>query len=158
MTIQEAINRLDRLEKELHAWNTALEIIGSDEYTIAPARSAEDHAEAAAVAAGMVHRLMTEPATQEVLERVLQEGPGADPVAYRRAELLMKERREMTCIPAEEYAAHTRLLSQSNAAWHAAKVNNDFEAYRPWQEKVLANTIRFSQLRHPGLAPMDAAL
>lgn len=74
----------------------------------------------------MLHRLMTSPQTEDILARVLQEGTSGDSVAYRRAALLMKERREMTCIPAEEYMAHTRLISQSNAAWHAAKVNNDF--------------------------------
>ena len=57
-----------------------------------------------------------------------------------RAEVrnLQRQYDEIARIPADEYAAFTKLCSQSVPAWTKAKRTNDFSLFAPYLEKLIA--------------------
>lgn len=145
MKLNEAIEQLNAFEKKLHAWHTAMDIVGTDGDTVAPKEGAADHADALEAISGMVHSLMTAPSTAEILETILQYRDEADPIVVRRAEVLKEDRDDMTRIPADEYAAYRRLISESSAVWHEAKLKSDYTAFKPYLTRVIETNRRFAE-------------
>ena len=144
MTQEKAAEALERFEKRLHAWNTALDAINYDGETAAPARSVEDRGNVVEVISGEIHRMMTAPETAEMLEAL---SGSEDRVIRRRAEVLKEDAGDLLTIPGEEYAAWMRLTSEAWTAWHDAKEKDDFSLFRPWLEQIVETRRRFAGYR-----------
>lgn len=139
-----AIERLNALEQKLHAWRAAADCVQSDGDTVAPRQGAADHAAAAEAISGVLHGLMTSQETADTIDAVLALGDAADNVSRRRAEVLKEERDEMTRIPADEYAAYSRLISESGAVWREAKIRSDYASFCPYLDRIVETNRRFA--------------
>ena len=117
MTVQEAAGALSTLEKTLHAYQHAMSVLNYDGETVAPRRSAAGRGQTMAVLAEVVHGWITAPRTGEIIDTLLAGRDGLDEALVRRAELLKEDRDELTKVPADEYAAYQRLLSEAGAVW-----------------------------------------
>lgn len=134
--LKPSIQRLRALEKQLYAYRYAQNVIDFDSETIAPGGSADGRAEACEVLARAAFDLLVNPETEALLKAA-----GADAeTEQQQAEVrqLTRQYEEIARIPAAEYAAFTKLVQQSVPAWVAAKKNNDFTAFAPYLEKLVA--------------------
>mgnify|MGYP002539964468 CR=1 FL=1 len=66
-----------------------------------------------------------------------------------------KDLAELRCIPQEEYAAASKLMAESTAAWHEAKPRSDFSIFAPYLEKVIETKKRFAHYVKPDIDPYE---
>ena len=158
MTYEQAVEKLNEIEKALFALGHAEAILFVDGDTAAPKNSWKGRGIALGYLSELVYRRMNDPETGEVLEAVLEAGDKADEVTRRRAEVLKEGWDDMHILPMEEFVAYQQLTNESSAVWHDAKEKNDWKLFEPYLEKILAARRRFASLKAPEKAAYDVLL
>ena len=134
--MKDSIIRLRALEKQLYAYLYALTVIDFDAETIAPEGSADGRAEATEVLSRANFDLLVNEKTAALLKEAAADAETEQEKAEVRN--LQRQYDEIAKIPADEYAAFTKLCSQSVPAWVKAKRTNDFSTFAPYLEKIVA--------------------
>ena len=151
-----SIIRLRALEKQLYAYLYAMTVIDFDAETVAPEDSADGRAEATEVLSRASFDLLVNDGTAALLKEAAADAE----TEQERAEVrnLQRQYDEIARIPADEYAAFTKLCSQSVPAWTKAKRTNDFSLFAPYLEKLIA--ARRAQARYfaPDRDPYEVLL
>lgn len=151
-----SIIRLRALEKQLYAYLYAMTVIDFDAETVAPEGSADGRAEATEVLSRASFDLLVNDGTAALLKEAAADAE----TEQERAEVrnLQRQYDEIARIPADEYAAFTKLCSQSVPAWTKAKRTNDFSLFAPYLEKIIA--ARRAQARYfaPDRDPYEVLL
>ena len=132
--MKDSIIRLRALEKQLYAYLYALTVIDFDAETIAPEGSADGRAEATEVLSRANFDLLVNEKTAALLKEAAADAETEQEKAEVRN--LQRQYDEIAKIPADEYAAFTKLCSQSVPAWVKAKRTNDFSIFAPYLEKI----------------------
>ena len=158
MDINTAKQTLDELERRQYAYRHAMSIIMNDASTVAPPESYEPRGVAVGVLAGEEFKLGTSKEMQEAVAYLYDHKEEAGEEYWRRAELLRENLRKLNVIPVEEYVDYQQLMSDANFAWRKAKKENDFPAFVPFIEKIVATQKHFAELTDPGKDPYDVAL
>ena len=138
MTVTEALSALTALESTLQAYGHALGCLNYDGETVAPRNSAPARGETMAFLSGIIHEKVTAESTGEIIDTLLADRERLSRVDHRRAELLKKQRDELTLIPADEYMAYQQLMAEAMQVWHDAKLASDYAAYAPYLDKIIA--------------------
>ena len=133
--MKESITRLRALEKQLYAYRYALNAIDFDAETVAPEGSADGRAEACEVLSRASFDLLVNEDTAALLRQAAADAEDEQQAAEVRE--LQRQYDEIAKIPAEEYAAFTKLVQQSIPAWTKAKRTNDFSLFAPYLEKIV---------------------
>ncbi|MBR2717347.1 MAG: carboxypeptidase M32 [Oscillospiraceae bacterium] len=144
MTLEEARQKLDELQKKMSAYEHATSLIYYDGVTAAPKGTAENRAQTLAVLSGETYRLGTGAETVELLEFLDENKAALTGREQRMVYLLLKDIRNMQKIPMDEYVAYQRLLSEADDIWHRAKEQSDFALFRPVLEQIFETTVRFA--------------
>ena len=131
-----SIIRLRALEKQLFAYRYALNTVDFDAETVAPEGSADGRAEACEVLSRASFELLVNADTAALLQQAAAEAETEQEQAEVRQ--LQRQYDEIAKIPAEEYAAFTKLCNQSIPVWVKAKRTNDFSLFAPYLEKIVA--------------------
>ncbi len=158
MKYEQAVEKLNEIEKALFALGHAEAILFVDGDTAAPKNSWKGRGIALGYLSELVYRRMNDPETGEVLEAVLEAGDKADEVTRRRAEVLKEGWDDMHILPMEEFVAYQQLTNESSAVWHDAKEKSDWKLFEPYLEKILAARRRFASLKAPEKAAYDVLL
>ena len=134
--MKESIIRLRALEKQRFAYRYALNVVDFDAETVAPEGSADGRAEACEVLSRADFDLLVNDNTAALLRQAAQDAE----TEQERAEVreLQRAYDQISKIPADEYAAFTKLTQQSIPAWVKAKRTNDFSVFAPYLEKIVA--------------------
>lgn len=133
--MKESIQAMRALEKQLYAYGYAMAVINYDGETVAPSGGAAGRAVAAEVLSKASFELLINDETAALLRRAADDAETEQETAEVRE--LQRRYDEICNIPAEEYAAFTRLTQESLPVWVAAKRNNDFASFAPYLEKIL---------------------
>ena len=145
-------NALRALEKQLYAYNYAQALMSCDEATAAPPCSEAGRAEAAEVLSRAAFALLVNDDTAALLRQAAAE-TDLDPQLAAEVRELQRRYDEIARIPADEYAAFTRLVQQAIPAWGRAKRANDFAAFAPYLESIVdarrKQAAYFAPERHP---------
>ena len=131
-----SILRLRALEKQLYAYRYALNVVDFDAETVAPEGGADGRAEATEVLSRASFDLLVNADTAALLKEAAADAETEQEKAEVRN--LQRQYDEIAKIPADEYAAFTKLCSQSVPAWVKAKRTNDFSLFAPYLEKIVA--------------------
>ena len=115
----QTLTELRRLEKQLYAYGYAQALMSCDEATAAPPCSEAGRAEAAEVLSRASCDRLVNDDTAALLRRAAAEA-GDDARMAAEARELQRRYDEIARIPAEEYAALTRLVQQAVPAWGRA--------------------------------------
>ena len=113
MTLNEAAAVLDTTEKALYALAHAQDILYVDGETVAPKQSWRARGEALGYLSELQYQKLTSPETAEAVRTILDRGDQADPVVFRRAEVLKENLDEMNVLPLEEFLAYHRMIDIS---------------------------------------------
>ena len=108
MTLHEAIEKLNELEKASYALHHAQSILYVDGDTVAPKNSWKGRGKALAFLGELMYKQLVNPETGEVLETVLQHKSEVDEVTFRRAEVMTSI---LPCV-------HIAILRYNNAYRH----------------------------------------
>ena len=158
MTLNEAIEKLNELEKSTYALNHALSILSVDGDTVAPKNSWKGRGKAMAYLTELAYKQLVNPETGEMLDTILQHREETDKVTFRKAELLKENYDEYNILPMEEFVAYQELTNESGAVWHDAKEKSDWEMFAPYLEKLVAFRRRFASLKDPSKPAYDVLL
>ena len=158
MTLNEAIEKLNELEKASYALGHAQSILYTDGDTVAPKNSWKGRGMALAYLGELTYKQMVNPETGEVLETILQHKDEVPEKTFRQAEEMKDSYDDLHVLPMEEFIAWQELTNESSAVWHDAKVNNDWASFEPYLEKILISRRRFASLKAPEKPAYDVLL
>ena len=158
MTLIEAVEKLNEIEKASYALNHALSILSVDGETVAPKNSWKGRGKALAYLSELVYRQMVNPEMGEVLETILQHKDETDEFIFRRAEVMKENYDDLHVLPMDEYVAWQELTNEAGTVWHDAKVQSDWNMFAPYLEKLIAGRRRYASLKAPDKAPYDVLL
>ncbi len=155
MTITQAREDLKSLQQKLTAYRHATAVIYYDGTTVAPSGAAANRAQTLSILSEEIYRLSTGEETIALLEFLEANGDALSARERRIVTLMLRDNREMKCIPMDEYVAHQRLLSEADSTWHHAKATNDFALFEPILTQIFDNMSRFAGYCAPVKAPYD---
>ena len=158
MTLNEAIEKLNELEKAGYALGHAQSILYTDGDTVAPKNSWKGRGMALAYLSELTYKQLVNPETGEVLETILQHRDETDEITFRRAEVLKEQYDDLHVLPMEEYVAYQELTNESSAVWHDAKEKSDWKLFEPFLEKIVTARRRYASLKAPEKPAYDVLL
>ena len=156
--INDAVARLDEIEATAAAYSHAMGVLSLDAATAAPLGSAEGRGRTMAVLSNVIYDLAASAETRQLLEYLTAHADELDPEHRRQAEIRKKGCEQLTRIPQEEYIAYNVLVDKAEAVWRVAKQNNDFAAFAPTLEQIVAYNQKFAGYYAPEKLPYDALL
>lgn len=158
ININDAVARLDELEATASAYSHAMGVLSLDASTAAPLGSAEGRGKTMAVLSNVIYELSASADTRQLLEYLTAHAQQLDAAHRRQVEIRKKDCEQLTRIPQEEYVAYNVLLNKAEGIWRVAKQNNDFAAFAPVLEEIVAYNRRFAGYYDPEKLPYDALL
>lgn len=158
MELNKALEELSLLQKKMYAYNVASSAIYLDAVTVAPKDTAEGRGVALGILAGESQKLFTAPEVGELLVFLREHVAELDSAVARQVEVLDRNYKQMSLIPAEEYMEYAMLTNEADAVWHKAKEQSNFELFRPVLEKLIAFNTKFAGYYDSSKKPYDALL
>ena len=158
MTLNEAVEKLNELEKATYALGHAQCVLYTDGDTVAPKNSWKGRGKALAYLGELTYKQMVNPETGEVLDTILQHKDEVDEITFRRAEVAKEGYDDLHILPMEEYVAWQELTNEASAVWHDAKERSDWNMFAPYVEKMIAARRRFAALKAPEKPAYDVLL
>ena len=158
MTLNEAIEKLNELEKASYALAHAQSILYVDGDTAAPKNSWKGRGMALAYLSELEYKQLVNPETGEVLDTILQHKDETDEITFRRAEVMKENYDDLHVLPMEEFVAYQELTNESGAVWHDAKEKSDWSMFAPYVEKIIAARRRYASLKAPEKPAYDVIL
>lgn len=158
MTLEQAIEKMNEMEKAIYALNHAQAVLYTDGDTVAPKNSWKGRGRALAYLGELTYRQLVNPETGEILETILQHKDETDEVTYRRAEVLKEGYDDMHVLPMEEFVAWQELTNEAGTVWHDAKEQSDWSLFEPYLEKLVTARRRFTSLKAPEKPAYDVLL
>ena len=149
---------LAELERHLFAHRYAQ--IGMSCYggTIDPAAATADRGEALAILQEEDQALLCSPETGALLDRLAASEALLDPIQAAQVRILRRDRASQVDVPPEVQAAFTRLTTEADDAWRRAKAANDWSAFEPYLDRIVAQMREIAGYRSPGTDPYDVWL
>lgn len=157
-TTKQALEALSRLQETLAAYNHVLGVTGLDASTSAPKGSYEGRGKAMGILSRVTYDLMANPENEEMLSVLEADLDSLTTQQKREVELLRKNYDQLHRIPAEEYVEFNVLLNDAETFWEKAKLENNFDLFAPYLEKIVAFNIKFAGYYDSSKAPYDALL
>lgn len=157
-SLAEARKRLSDLERSLNAYSYAMSQISFAGETQDPKNAAEDRGEALTCLDTLHHQTLCADSTKELLDSL--EGYKDELTDMEKAELFVLKRMytQSSCIPAEEAGAFALLTCQATEVWHQAKKDNDWDAFAPYLDKIVATMVKFAGYKDSSRHPYDVWL
>ena len=140
MTPDAAYAELIRRTKETAVLSSCGAVLGWDERTYMPRNGSAFRGDQMALIARLTHEMTTEPKVGECLATVERSSMMADPgspEAINTREIRRTFERAIK-LPKELVEELARVTTQAQQVWQEARGRNDFPAFRPWLEKIIA--------------------
>ena len=156
--LSQAIARLNEYEATSYAYGHAMGVLGVDASTVAPSASAPGRGKTMEILSGVMYRLVADPENMDLVRYLEAHADQLTPAQKRQTELLRKSAEQLSRIPQEEYVDYSVLLSEAEVIWRDAKIANDFPAFAPVLEKIVAYNRKFAGYYNANLPTYDALL
>ncbi|MGR3453022.1 carboxypeptidase M32 [Pseudooceanicola sp.] len=134
--INDTLSPLLAFQKETEALAQVAGRLGWDQETMMPRGAAEQRGEEMAAMEGVLHARRTDPRVGEWLSGL--EGSDLDPVAAAKLRHIRRSFDRANKVPARLAAEIARVTSVSQGKWAAARAQDDFAAFAPVLEQVVA--------------------
>ncbi len=157
-SVDQALEKLRKLEKTHAAYVHALGVMEVDEATAAPSDSWEGRSITMGVLSEVMYDLIANPDNGALFAYLKEHRQELDEMALRELEVMDKNYQRMNRIPAEEYVAYNVLLNESQMNWKKAKAADDFSIFKPYLEQVVSYNRKFAGYYDPNVPAYDALL
>lgn len=158
MELNEALKKLDLLQRKQIAYGHAMSMINYDGDTVAPRGSAANRAETLGILSEETYKLSTCEETIALLDELNDRKEELDPKHRRIVEVMHKDIENTRKIPMDEYIAYQKLSVEAADVWHKAKEENDYPLFMPYLEKLIDFSRRFAHYTRPEMPVYDALL
>ncbi|MEY8336849.1 carboxypeptidase M32 [Lachnospiraceae bacterium 62-35] len=164
---KEAQQELKEVLARASALQAALAMVEWDNETLSPKAAGEQTSRLAGVLSGLYYGVMTGEELGELLrenQKAKQgemdqkntgkeeagQGEKEESLMDRMAEEAEKERKNLSCVPREEYEEFTCLTSSAGKVWAEAKEKQDFALFAPSLEKIISFRKKMASYRKEG--------
>ncbi len=158
MDIRKKFNEFRALQRKLHAYSHVLNLLYLDAVTAAPSGATAGRGETMEFFNRDVYELSAGERTKELIAALKENKSALTECEQRELAVFSEELDYLSCIPMDEYVAYQNMLNEAEAAWHKAKIENDFPAFAPYLEEIFSTTKRFSLYYKPNVNPYDVRL
>lgn len=156
--VSSALATLHTIEEKQAALYHAMGVISLDAETVAPKNTAEGRGYTIGILSGYIYELIANPENKEILTYLEEHKDELSLEDRRRVEIIRKSCDQLSRIPQNEYVEYSMLLNDAQAVWEKAKNENDFPAFAPYLEKIVAFNRKFAGYYNPNLPAYDALL
>src|SRR5579883_1799974 len=160
MNHEQAYTELLRRVREAALLESCAGVLGWDERTYMPHRGSAHRAEQMALLARLTHEMLTNPILGELLASVegsaLVRDKDSDAAANIRE--IRRHYDRAVKLPKELVEELARVTTRAQQVWQEARQANDFSAFQPWLEKVVALMRQKAQAIGYRGVPYDALL
>ncbi len=156
--VKEAMEALHVLEEKQSALSHAMNMIVYDGATAAPKNSAQGRGKTLGILSAYMYELIAAPENIELISYLCTHESELTAEEKRRMEMTEKSCLQISRIPQDEYTEYQILLNDAGAVWEKAKNENDFPAFAPYLEKIVAFNRKFAGYYDPALPAYDALL
>ena len=158
MELNEALQKLDQLQRKQQAYNHAMGLIDFDGMTSAPKGTAANRAETLGILSEEIYKLTTGEETIALLDYLYDHREELDQVHKRIVEVMHEDIDNTRKIPMDVYVAQQKLTIESENIWHKAKETNDYALFMPYLEKMIDMTRTVTGYVKPNMPTYDALL
>ncbi|NLV57189.1 MAG: carboxypeptidase M32 [Clostridiales bacterium] len=144
MELAKALQALQKLQENRHAYAHAQGLLTLDSATGAPRGSAHARNVTLGILSERAYQIFVNDDTRALLLELAGQKDRLTPAQARQVELLTRELNDLTRIPMEEVVAYTQLTNQARDCWVAAKEHNDYPSFKPYVEKLVEFNRRFA--------------
>lgn len=155
MTVNQALEKLDALQRRSIAYEHAQGILYYDGVTTAPTGTAANRGETMGVLSEEYYKITTGEETGNILDFLFEHSDELDEAQRRIVELMRKSFVEMRAIPMDEYVAFQKLLNESESVWHTAKAENNYPMFMPYIDRIVDSLRRIAGYVAPGKNAYD---
>ncbi len=157
-SVKQAAEALKALQRKQSAYDHAIGVLNLDATTAAPSDTWEGRGKTIEVLSQASYDLLTAPENGELFAYLEENAASLDDQTRREVEVLKKSYEKTHKIPAKEYVAYSILLNDAQSVWHRAKQEDDFQAFAPYLEKIVAFNRKLAAYYNPELPAYDALL
>lgn len=157
-TIKSDVSAINDLERHLYAHRYAETGMSSYGLTIDPPNVSADRAEAMAILEQEDHDLLCTSRIGSTLERLSRCSDRLDPTTLAQVRILKRDRDRLVNVSSEDKAAFTRLTNETDSVWRRAKLNNDWDSFEPYLDRIVAAMRGLANQKDPGADPYDVWL
>ena len=154
----QALAALRDLEQTMAAYHHAFGVLNLDATTTAPKDTWEGRGKTMEVLSRVTYELSTRAENEEMISYLEAHMDELDPQARREVEVARKDYDQTKKVPADEYVAYSVLLNDAQAVWAKAKVEDDFDTFAPYLEKIIAANIKLAGYYHPEMETYNSLL
>jgi carboxypeptidase Taq len=152
----EAYAELIRRVKDYNLLASCGALLGWDERTYMPHEGGAYRAEQMALVARLTHEMATAPRIGELLAEV--EGSALNEDAAANVREIRRSYDRAVKLPPDLVEELARTTTRAQQVWQEARAANDFAAFRPWLEKIVALKRREADAVGYKASPYDALL
>lgn len=157
-SVSQAVEQLEKFQRTMSAYGHAMGVLSVDAATFAPDDSMEGRGKTMEILSQVIYEMSVNPENGELLSYLEAHAEEVSAQKRREVEVLRKQYDQMFKIPAQEYVEYTVLQNDAQTVWAKAKNDNDFAAFAPYLEKIVAFNRKFAGYYNPQMAPYDALL
>ena len=147
-----------QLQETIHAYEHAMGLLYYDGDTTAPSASAEGRGRTMGVLSGVQYDLAAGDRARGLVSELRDHADALDARENREVEVFARDLDYTSSIPKQEFVEYQMLLNEAGDVWHRAKPANDFKAFAPYLEKIVAANRRFAGYYKPDEQPYDVLL
>jgi carboxypeptidase Taq len=159
-TANQSYTELIRRGKEYSLLSSCISVLGWDERTYMPRQGSQYRAEQMALLARLTHEMLTAPEVGELLAELADSelvSDGASDAAVNVREIRRTYQRAVK-LPKELVEEIARVTTRAQQVWQEARQADDFSAFQPWLEKIVALKRQEAQAVGYSAVPYDALL
>ncbi|MBR0081729.1 MAG: carboxypeptidase M32 [Clostridia bacterium] len=156
--MEETVKRFKAQLEKMRVYEHAMGVLYYDMETVMPKKAAPLVGETLGALSGVEYRLKTDETFLADMQAILAHPDAVDAITLAEAKQMYEDYERTACIPVDEYVAFQVALTASSAAWHEAKVTNDFAKFLPHLETVYDYTRRFARYYRPDAPVYDTLL
>ncbi len=149
MNKQDKINEYLNWQKLLTAYSLGQQSISFDLQTIAPSKGKAYAIERMGILSGESYKILTDPKKNELINELLAFNDLEEDLKIELT-LLKESKDDIACIPIEEYMQFNKLKNEANVVWEKAKIDNDYQSFKPYIEELFSSTLKVVEYRNKG--------
>ncbi|AQY50825.1 hypothetical protein UE46_07075 [Listeria weihenstephanensis] len=129
--------------KKISAFEEALSLVYWDLRTGAPEKGMAGRSEVIGTLSAEIFKMKVSEEMAAFIAGLWVEKANLSDVTRRSLKECKKEYDLNKKIPAKEYEAYSKLVAEAETMWATARANNDFAAFKPYLEKIIASKRKF---------------
>ncbi|MCK4632632.1 MAG: carboxypeptidase M32 [candidate division Zixibacteria bacterium] len=146
MSSKKSYEELKERFKKIALLGGTSSLLGWDERTYMPRGGANVRAEQLALVAGMIHEEVTDPRVGELLSELEQSDlvKDADSIDAANVREIRHWYGKKIKLPKDLVEEEKKVTTLAQGEWVTARKNNDFKAFQPWLEKIVALKLKIA--------------